>query len=356
MWKICGYELNKGEELQVMLHPNGREYEIPTTLIRGAQEGVGMTLLITAQIHAGEYNGTAAAMRLARKIDPQKLRGNVILMHCVNTEGFWRQAPRFLPQDHTDLNADYPGNESGTIGQQIAAWFVKEIFPAVDFIADLHGGGMSETLAPCIFFPRAPKVRDCALEAAKKMNVKYLLASSNSVGEYGYAANYMDIPGFILECGYGGLTREEWVRQVEECMELLLDHFDMYLLEESLTGRNLPGASEMEELSVKEDASEPFVENNVQGLSAERTYRKKLFEETEYLESDMRGVWYPAVCENQSVKKGDLLGELGDFFGNMKKRYYAAGDGTVIYYTSGMSVLEGDALVAYGLEDSAEEV
>ena len=322
MWKICGYELNRGEKLQVMLHPNGREYEIPATLICGAQEGVGMTLLITAQIHAGEYNGTAAAMRLAKKIDPEKLRGNVILMHCVNTAGFWQQVPRFIPQDHTDLNADYPGNESGTIGQQVAAWFVKEIFPAVDFIADLHGGGISETLAPCIFFPRAPKVRDCALEAAKKMNVKYLLASSNSVGEYGYAANCMDIPGFILECGYGGLTREEWVRQVQECMELLLDHFDMYLMEPPVR----------------------------------KKYRKKLFEETEYLESDMRGVWYPAVCENQSVKKGDLLGELGDFFGNMKKRYYAVGDGTVIYYTSGMSVLEGDALVAYGLEDSAEEV
>lgn len=352
MWKICGYELNRGEKLQVMLHPNGREYEIPTTLICGAQEGTGMTLLITAQIHAGEYNGTAAAMRLAKKIDPGKLRGNVILMHCVNTDGFWQQIPRFIPQDHVNLNADYPGNESGTIGQQIAAWFVKEIFPAVDFITDLHGGGISETLESCIFFPRAPKVRDCALEAAKKMNVKYLLASSNSVGEYGYAANYMDIPGFILECGYGGLTREEWVQQVQECMELLLDHFDMYLLE-PLTGRNLSGASETEEQSV--DGNLPKISKD-EGLPARKTYRKKLFEETEYLESDMRGVWYPAVCENQSVKKGDLLGELGDFFGNMKKRYYAIGDGTVIYYTSGMSVLEGDALVAYGLEDSAEEV
>ena len=349
MWKICGYELNRGEKLQVMLHPNGREYEIPTTLICGAQEGTGMTLLITAQIHAGEYNGTAAAMRLAKKIDPKKLRGNVILMHCVNTAGFWQQAPRFIPQDHTDLNMNYPGNEKGTIGQQVAAWFVKEIFPTVDFIADLHGGGMSETLAPCIFFPRAPKVRDCVLEAAKKMNVEYLIASSNSVGEYGYAANYMDIPGFILECGYGGLTREEWVQQVEECMKLLLDHFDMYLLEP-------PAELTVSGALSKESVWELSAKNSAQDLPMRKKYRKKLFEETEYLESDMRGVWYPAICENQSVKKGDLLGELGDFFGNMKKRYYAIGDGTVVYYTSGMSVLEGDALVAYGLEDSAEEV
>ena len=319
-WKVCGYELKPGEKKQVMLHPGGREYEIPATLICGSQEG--RTLLITAQIHAGEYNGSAAAARLAKEIQPENLKGNVILMHCVNTSGFWQQYARFIPEDHVNLNADYPGNERGTIGQQIAAWFVKEIFPGVDFIADLHGGGMCEALSPCIFYPRAPEVTEAALAAAKTMNVRYLLASSNSVGEYGYAANYLDIPGFILECGYGGIVREEWAEQIRECMLLLLDHLGMY------------------------------------GMTAEyrKTYPKKIYRNTEYLESDMRGVWYPAVREDQQVRKGDLLGELGDFFGNIKKSFHALEDGTVIYYTAGMSVLEGDALVAYGLESSAEEV
>lgn len=318
MWQICGYELEKGEKKQVILHPNGRDYELPTTLICGT--GEGKTLLVTAQIHAGEYNGSVAVMRLAKNIDPQKLNGNIILMHCVNTSGFWQQLPRFIPEDHVNLNADYPGKEDGTMGQQIAAWFVKDIFPFVDFIADLHGGGICEALAPCVFFPRAPKVTECALDAAKALNVKYLLASSNSVGEYGYAANYMDIPGFILECGYGGLVREEWVQQIQECMELLMEHFDMYT-------PTLPGAKACD---------------------------KKIYRNTEYLETDTRGVWYPAVRENQIVKKDDLLGELGDFFGNIIKKYYAVEDGTVFYYTAGMCVLEGDPLVAYGFENSVE--
>ncbi|MDO5422194.1 MAG: succinylglutamate desuccinylase/aspartoacylase family protein [Eubacteriales bacterium] len=318
MWNVGGYELESGEKKQVILHPNGRNYEIPTTLICGAKEG--KTLLITAQIHAGEYNGSAAAARLAKEIEPEKLCGNVILMHCVNTSGFWQQQPRFIPEDHVNLNADYPGKEDGTIGQQIAAWFVKEVFPQVDFIADLHGGGMCEALAPCIFFPRAPKVTECALGAAKAMNVNYLLASSNAVGEYGYAANMLDIPGFILECGYGGLLREEWIQQVQECMKRLLEHFEMYAF----------------------------------GMPKLDTAGRKIYRNAEYLETAKRGVWYPAVQENQKVKKGELLGELGDFFGNVTERYYAAGDGTVIYYTAGMCVLEGDPLVAYGLEDSAE--
>lgn len=318
MWNILGYRLKPGEKKQVLLHPNGRDYELPVTLLCGGEEG--KTLLITAQIHAGEYNGSAAAARLARDIQPEKLKGRVILMHCVNSSGFWQQYPRFLPEDHVNLNADYPGSERGTIGRQIAAWFVREVFPETDFIADLHGGGMCEILSPCVFYPRAPKVTDAALAAAKAMNVKYLLASSNSVGEYGYAANYLDIPGFILECGYGGIVREEWTEQILECMELLLDHLGMYGMSDARRKR----------------------------------YPKKIYHNTEYLESEMRGVWYPAVREDQRVKKGDLLGQLGDFFGNIRKSYYALEDGTVIYYTAGMSVLEGDALVAYGLESSAE--
>lgn len=312
-WKICGHELKPGEKRQVLLHPNGGYYEIPATLICGAQEG--KTLLITAQIHAGEYNGTAAVTRLAKKIEPETLRGNLFLIHCVNTSGFWQQQPRFIPEDHVNLNADYPGRKDGSIGQQIAAWFVGEIFPQVDFIADLHGGGMCEALAPCLFFPRALKVRDAALEAARSMNIAYLVESSNSVGEYGYAANYMDIPGFILECGYGGLVREEWVRQVQECMELLMEHLGMY------------------------------------PTSAKRNCYQTIFRKAEYLESPRAGVWYPAVQEGQNVKKGQLLGELGDFFGTITKQYFASADGTVLYYTAGMCVLEGDPLVAYGLAE-----
>ncbi len=313
MWNICGQELGRQEKRQVILHPNGRQYEIPATLICGAQEG--MTLLVTAQIHAAEYNGTAAVTELAAAVDPAKLKGNLILIHCVNTSGFWQQYPRFIPEDHVNLNADYPGRADGTIGQQIAAWFVKEVFPQVDFIADLHGGGISEILEPCIFYPRAEKVTDCALSAAKALNTRYLLASSNSVGEYGYAANHMDIPGLILERGYGAFVKEEWIKGHRESVELLMDHFGMYPLEHP-----------------------------------HQPTPKKIYLRSEYLEADIRGVWYPAVQVNQPVKKGELLGRLGDFFGNTIREYRAAADGTVIYYTGGMSVLEGDALVAYGLE------
>lgn len=314
MWNIDGQEVNKGEKRQVIFHPLGMNYEIPATLVCGRQEG--MTMLVTAQIHSGEYNGSAAVMRLAEQIDPEKLTGNVILMHCVNTSGFWSRKHRFVPEDRANLNSNFPGSPMSTVGHKIAAWFVQEIFPKTDFIADLHGGKDHDLLEPCVFYPRAPKVNQVALEAAKCLNTKFLLASSNHVGLYGYAANEMDIPGMILERGYGCVLREEWIQGHMDSVLLLLDHFKMLPLEKKID------------------------------LPEQVDYKR-----SEYTTVDTRGVWQPLVQPLQKVKKGELMANVCDFFGNVKKSYYAVADGTVIYCNCGLLVEDGDEAIAYGIDE-----
>ena len=312
--ELCGITCNKGEKKQVMFHPFELPVELPATMICGKKEG--MTLLVTTQIHAGEYNGSAASIRLAREIDPEKLSGNILLFHCVNVTGFWQRKRRFVPEDRANLNANFPGKRNGTLGDQIAAWFVQEIFPHVDFIADLHGGKDNDLLEPCAFYPRAQSVTKVSLEAARKLNVTYLLASSNAVGLYGYAANHMNIPGVLIERGYGFIQREEWIRGHRDSIYLLLEHFHMYDPERIL------------------EHKEPVV-----------------YERSEYITFEKRGVWNPVLQLNQKFQKGDLLGIITDFWGNEIKRYYAEYDGTPVYYNAGLCVLEGDEAIAYGIDE-----
>lgn len=313
MWNICGLELARGEKRQVVLKPNMEEYELPTTLICGKEPG--KTIIVTAQIHAGEYNGTPAVIQAAQEIIPEKLKGNLVLMHCVNTSGFWKQHWRTLPEDDFNLNSDYPGCADGTTGEKLADWFIKEIFPQADFLLDLHGGSVNEPLAPCLFFPKAEKVEKESLAAAKALDVPYLIASRASGGEYSYAATYHGIPGLLLERGYGGFCRDEWISGHKRNIYLLLRHFGMY------------------------ESEEPAVE-----------YEPKVYEHTVYLESEKDGLWYPSVKENERIKKGQKLGQLEDMFGTVIQEFYAEGDGVVFYYTGGLSVRAGDSLVAYGLD------
>lgn len=313
MWKICGQELEAGEKRQVTLYPNMEDYEIPATLICGANPG--RTLVVTAQIHAGEYNGTPAVIQAAREITPEKLTGNLVLMHCVNTSGFWQQHWRTLPEDGFNLNADYPGRPDGTTGERLADWFVKEIFPKADFLLDLHGGSVNEILTPCLFYPKAGEVREESLAAAKALDVPYLIASEATGGEYSYAANFNAVPALLLERGYGGFCREEWIAGHKRNIRLLLMHLGMYEFEEPKAG-----------------------------------YEPKIYERAVYLESVQAGLWYPAVKENDRVAEGQMLGRLEDMYGNVVQEFRAEGDGVVFYYTGGLAVEEGDSLAAYGLD------
>ena len=319
MWNICGFALEPGEKKQVIISPNVPGYEMPATLIAGEKEG--KTVLISAQIHSGEYPGTPAVIHVARELDPGKLCGNLILIHCVNTSGFWAKSDARIPEDNANLNGDYPGDPEGTTGLRIADYFVKEIFPHIDFLCDLHSGGATEPLTPCLFFPKAEKVTARARAAALALDIPYPIASWNERGECGYAAFHCDVPGLLLENGHSSRCEPEWVAFYEKNIRLLLDHLSMYALEKPVS-----------------------------------VCKKTVYEKAVYLTSDVRGLWYPEVHENQEIKKGQLLGRVEDFFGNPVKEYFAEDNGRVFYYTSSLAIREGDPMVAYGLEAYAEEI
>lgn len=289
---------------------------MPATLICGRQPG--MTALITAQIHSGEYPGTPAIIRTALEIDPAQLKGNLILVHCVNTSGFWARSNGRLPEDGANLNGCYPGRADGTPGERIADYFVKELFPHIDFLLDLHSGGQQEPLTPCLFFPCHKKVRAQSLSAAAVLDIPYLIESSASTGEYSYAAAYMDIPGLLLERGHCGSCHENWIHAYQRDIRLLLQHMGMYDFGES-----------------------------------HATCKKTVYHKTIYMTAGEQGLWYPAIQENQRVEQGQLLGHTEDFFGRPLAEYRAEAEGTVFYYTSGLSVLPGSPLVAYGVTSSA---
>lgn len=316
MWNICGQTLKRGEKKQIMLEPV-KGYQIPATFICGAEPG--KTLLITAGIHAGEYPGVAAVIRAAQELDPSCAKGNILLMHCVNTSGFWARTVEIIPEDGYNLNRDYPGREDGTLGERIAYYFMTELFPKVDFIFDFHSGSNTEKMTPLLFYPNAPKVKEAAFEAAKALDIPYLVESAATKGEYSYAANYYDVPGLLVEIGHSHSCDCVWTELYYRNIKLMLQHLGICKLGEKKT-----------------------------------TDYQKVYKKTIYLDAEENGLWYPAVALEQKVKKGELLGHTEDFFGNTEKCYYAEGNGTVLYYTDGLSVPKGSFLMAYGMEDSME--
>ena len=329
-WTILGETLAPGEKKRTALRvPTGGlpnrgallpgadktgDYEMPMFLLNGAKEG--KTVLISAGIHSGEYAGVPAVIRAGRELEPAKLSGRLILLPCVNVSGFWELSLALVPENGSNLNRAYPGDAEGGAGDRIKAFFVRELFPQLDFMLDLHGGSVAEKMTPLIFFPKAEKVTEASLAAAKALNVGVMVASDADNGQYSYAANYMDIPGILLERGGGFCRDEAWSEADYRDIRLLLDHLGMY------------GA----EAGTRDDGM-----------------LRRVFREAVYLDADESGLWYPAVTVDTPVKKGQLLGVLRDFFGETRKEYFAEADGHILYQCEGLAIRTGDFLLAYGL-------
>ena len=332
-WQIFGETIAPGEARRMTLrvpmgglenrgevYPGVRtsgDYELPAIVVNGARPG--KTLLVTAGMHAGEFNGTPAVIRVSRELDPKAMSGRAILLPCVNISGFWTLHPRTLPEDNFNLNGQYPGDPEGTVGARLADFFVREIFPQVDFMLDLHGGSRGERMPPLVFFPTHPKVRQAALDAALALNVGFLVESQATKGQYSYAAHDMDIPGLLIERGDGYFCEREWVEADRRDILLLMDHLGIIKAPAGLYDAALD---------------------------------RRVFREAVYLESDVDGLWIPTVRANTPVKAGALLGTVYDFYGEPLREVRAEKDGHVLYVNTTLSTPVGEFHVAVAWSDS----
>lgn len=305
MWTFENHTLNPGEKKQVYFTPNGLEsHKIPATLICGAKEG--KTLGIIASTHSGEYPGIPATIQFAKEVNPQDIEGQIVVIHCLNSRGFWEAADGFVPDDHMNLNSSFPG-------KKILDFVATEIFPHIDFLLDMHSGGKPELLAPCLFYCSVadPAVVKASMDAATALNYEYLIIGTSRQSLFGYAA-LQGVPNLLVERGEFGTCRKEDIENYKKDIVQLLKHLDMM-------------GGELDVVPTGE-----FYTNNT------------------YFASDVEGIWYPEVVTGQTLKKGDVLGRVEDFFGNHVKTYYAEYNSVVFYFYVDLPVHVGTFLVAYG--------
>src|SRR5579864_7826106 len=73
------------------------KYQWPYFAVVGREPG--LTFLLTAGIHAAEYTGTLAALRLVRRLDPQNVKGTIVIIPLLNRPGFFERSVYVNPED-----------------------------------------------------------------------------------------------------------------------------------------------------------------------------------------------------------------------------------------------------------------
>src|SRR5256714_3581993 len=121
----------------------------------------GPTVLITAGIHAAEYTGIEAAIRLGRTISPGAVRGTILIIPLLNRPGFYERSIYVNPEDNDNLNRLFPGKPDGTWGERFAHHLLTEIITKCDNAIDLHAGDLIEDLVPFVIYR---ETQDAALD------------------------------------------------------------------------------------------------------------------------------------------------------------------------------------------------
>lgn len=304
-FEIAGAKIAPGErrnvQIPVVTLYTNTPVTLPVRVVHGKKPGP--TVFISAALHGDEIIGVEIIRRLLTLPVMKKLHGTLLAVPIVNTLAFLHQS-RYLP-DRRDLNRSFPGSEKGSLAARLAHLFLREIVGRCDYGIDLHTGAINRPNLPQI---RADVSNPVTLRLAKAFGAPLLLNSEPTQGTLREYTTQKGIPVLLYESS-------EALRFDEVCIRIGVRGVLNVLRELKM----LPGAK------VK---------------TAEPTFAKS----STWVRAPASGILRGEAALGDEVKKGQLLGHIGDPLAEIEAAVLSTTDGIIIGRVSLPLVHEGDAV------------
>src|SRR5690242_3540574 len=285
---------------------------IPVVVIKGANPGP--TLALVSGAHGTEYASIIALENVIQNVDPHDISGTLIIVPVVNLASFEKKVPHVNPIDGKSMNRFYPGNPNGSQTER-ALWLItKEVVDKCDYLIDLHGGDLDESLRPYSYWS---KTGDERLDSASRgmvlaFGLDHIIFVTDRPKDPN-ASRYLDStastrgkPAIAVEAGYSGTTDPADVEAlVDGCYNVM-----RYL-------KMLPGKASAVE--------HPVWIGKISSVTSETT-----------------GIFYPSVERGTYAAEGMKIGYVTDFFGKTVWEARAPTAGVVLYIRSVPTMNKGD--------------
>ena len=298
--------MKKTEMLEYKYKNTGESIRFPIGTVYGKEEGP--TLVVLGGMHGSEFCGIQAAIDLFNEINPEKLKGTLIIGTIYNMPAFLNHTGFLVPEDGRNPMSTFPGNLGGTYSEVMAHHFNENVLSKADYFVELHGGDIPEALTP---FTIAIKTEDEELnskiqEMAMAYNIPLIISAPAKKGvKYGSAfgkAIERGIPSILTESGQQGIL-------------------DMDDSKVHLTG--------LINIMIKLGMMKGEIIDTVKRVQMD-------FHGA--IRNEVPGMWYPFVNLNQRVKKDEIVGEIRDYFGQKITEIKAPIDGLVSVIRTSPSV------------------
>lgn len=291
------------------------KYEWPYIALAGLM--AGPTVLITAGIHAAEYTGIEAAIRLGRTISPDSVRGTIIILPLLNRPGFYERSIYVNPEDGDNLNRLFPGKADGTWGERFAHRLLTEIIAKCDNAIDLHAGDLIEDLVPFVIYRETPNgALNGRIQAmADAYGVPWAVKSAPTgerPGSLMAVAAENGVAAMLAESGGRGQLIEEDVERHVTGVTNILRTIG------AISGR------------------------------AARVAPPTVVKSFEWLRSPVEGIFHTHVRVGQLVKPRDTLGDITDLVGDPIAAMTAPMAGVILFIVTSPAIKKGGLVLAIG--------
>lgn len=271
----------------------------------------GPVVLVTAGIHNAEFVGIQAAIELSNEIDPARLNGSLIIVPLANRSGFENRTMSLVHEDGKNLNRVFPGDSEGTEADRLAHMIFNTFIVHVDAYIDLHSGDGYEELIPYVYYVGDTPAEEASRKMAACVSTDYCVRSACTTGGAYNLAAVNGIPSVLIERGCLSLfSREEVEADKRDVINIL----------------RMLGVLKGESVS----------------------HAKTVLSEHD-LYAPSTGCWYPRLRAGDSFARGDVLGEIRDYFGTVTDVIEAGEDGLILYQCRSLNIIEGGPMIAYGV-------
>lgn len=289
---------------------------IPVVLVNGTAPGPRAG--VTAGIHGCEYVGIAALRKVTQELEPADLTGSLVAVLASSPAAFAARSIYVNPLDRTNLNRVFPGKPDGSPSERLADWLYQNVIRPSDRYVDMHCGDMNEALTSFAGVEETgdKAVDDIAVAMANAYGLDYVVYGPLK-GSTTTSAAELGIPAVLGEVGGQGLWPEDDVA-----------------LHAAGVRRALHAAG------VLRDPGE-----------GPRRQSRRLATDV-WLRSTENGCFHPAVEVGASVRKGQFVGQVEDFFGAPVQKVEAPIDGVVLFLVTSLAMNAGDPLLAIGATEA----
>ena len=271
--EVSARELATGEKLRIV------KSRFAPAGVGGDQLAALPRACVVTGIHGDELEGQVAVYELARRLSeaPQHLTGIVDIYPAVNPTGIGA-IERGIPQFDLDMNRVFPGNNSASPFESMAA----------DLIADVKGAAIAFDIhSSNMFLRELPQIRVNEVTAenlmpfARRSNADFVWVHANSTvlkGTFAFSMNALGVPTLVVEAGVG-------MRITPGVAEQLADGMIALLADVGIWKGPVP------------EVREPIVSSDG---------------EVSFVNADVAGVFVPSVEFCREVKEGQVIGHILD--------------------------------------------